>query len=181
MEDQWKIAKYDPAWKDLFWQLGDRLRNTLQETALRIDHVGSTSIAGMDAKPIIDIQISVAVLEDELSYRDKIESLGFQWRSDNPDKSKRYFREVPGSRRTHIHVRRAGSFAEQMTLLFRDYLREHQEEYKKYADEKHRLMKLFAHDRPKYVEGKGPIVWEILHRAHLWSQETGWQPGEPDA
>ncbi|CAM4400610.1 MAG: GrpB family protein [Paenibacillus macerans] len=181
MEDQWKIAKYDPVWKDLFWQLGARLRNTLQETALRIDHVGSTSIAGMDAKPIIDIQVSVAVLEDELSYRDKIESLGFQWRSDNPDKSKRYFREVPGSRRTHIHVRRAGSFAEQMTLLFRDYLREHPEDGRKYADEKHRLMKWFAHDRSKYVEGKGPIVWEILHRAHLWAQETGWQPGESDA
>jgi len=106
--------------------------------------------------------------------------LGFVYRAENSDKSKRYFREATGSRRTHIHVRQAGSFSEQLSLLFRDYLREHEEDCIRYAQEKHRLMELYRLERSKDVEGKGPIVWEILQKANSWSQEIGWQPGNSD-
>ncbi len=181
MENQWRIAPHDPEWRDRFLDLGIKLREALGELAVRIDHVGSTSVPGLDAKPIIDIQISVVDLENVSNYKGKIESLGFQWRSDNSDKTKIYFREVPGNRRTHIHVRRAGSFSEQMTLLFRDYLREHPEDCLRYAEEKRRLMALYINYRPKYVEGKGPVVWSILQKAHTWSMEVGWQPGKTDA
>ncbi|WP_256992706.1 GrpB family protein [Paenibacillus sp. SSG-1] len=111
MENQWRIAPYDPAWRQLFSGLGMKLRGALGEAAVRIDHVGSTSIPGMDAKPIIDVQVSVAELQDVARYRDKIESVGFMFREDNPDLTKKYFREVPGTRRTHIHVRQAGSWS----------------------------------------------------------------------
>lgn len=180
MVDQWKIVAYNPNWKSIFHELGTQLRHSLGDIALRIDHVGSTSIIGMDAKPIIDIQISVADLDDEILYRSSIESLRFVLRQENPDKTKKYFREIPGNRRTHIHVRRYGSYSEQITLLFRDYLRAHAEDCKKYALEKHRLMELYKNDRPKYVEGKGPIIWEILQRAHIWSQDIGWSPEKSD-
>lgn len=180
MEDQWRISKYDPKWKKLFYEIASNLRSSLGDLAVRIDHVGSTSIIGLDAKPIIDIQVSVLNYDDELIYRHKIENVGFVLRKENPDKTKRYFRETPGTLRTHIHVRQAGSFAEQMTLLFRDYLRVHPTDCLKYAQEKHRLMELFKNERPKYVEGKGPIVWEIIQRAHIWSLEVGWKPGTSD-
>lgn len=156
------------------------MRNSLGDLAIRIDHVGSTSIVGLDAKPIIDIQISVLNYDDITSYKTKIESVGFVFREENPDKTKRYFRELPGTRRTHIHVRHVGSFSEQMTLLFRDYLREHPQDCLRYAEEKNRLMELFKNERPKYVEGKGPIVWDIIQKAHNWSQEVGWMPGTSD-
>lgn len=181
MEDQWRIATYDPAWRPMFLETGMRLREALGEKAVRIDHVGSTSIVGMDAKPIIDIQISVSDYDGLLNYKQEIEAVGFVFREENPDNTKRYFREVPGSRRTHVHVRQAGSFSEQMNLLFRDYLRQHPEDRLKYVEEKHRLMALYKDQRPKYVEGKGPMVWSILEKAHIWSQEIGWQPGESDA
>ena len=180
MEDQWRIATHEPEWKNLFMDLASKLRNSLGNLAIRIDHVGSTSVFGLDAKPIIDIQISVFNYDDAMSYKDKIESVGFVFREDNPDKTKRYFREIPGTRRTHIHVRQAGSFSEQMNLLFRDYLRVHPADCLRYAQEKHRLMALFKDERPKYVEGKGPIVWDILQKAHIWSQEVGWKPGMSD-
>ncbi|NOU84712.1 GrpB family protein [Paenibacillus sp. LMG 31460] len=180
MEDQWRIAEYNSEWKDLFHDIGSRLRDSLGNVAVRIDHVGSTSIVGLDAKPIIDIQISVVKLDDDSSYKSKIEENGFKLRKENPDKTKKYFRELPGNRRTHIHVRQSGSFSEQKTLLFRDYLREHSKDCLGYALEKHRLMNLFSNDRTKYVEGKGPVVWEILQRAHSWSQEVGWIPGQSD-
>ncbi|GLX67884.1 GrpB family protein [Paenibacillus glycanilyticus] len=181
MEDQWKIAEHNPAWKKLFLETALILRATLGNHAVRIDHIGSTSVSNLDAKPIIDIQISVTRINELNTYISAIEQHGFIFRGDNPDLTKRYFREVPGSRRTHIHVRQTGSFSEQVNLLFRDYLRHHPEDCLRYGQEKHRLYELYKNEREKYVEGKGPIVWDLIHRAHLWSQETGWQPGESDA
>src|SRR4051812_21697689 len=107
------VVPYDHHWPALFAQLGTTLRNELGETALRIDHIGSTSVPGLDAKPIIDMQISVAAFEPLAAYRLPLERLGYLFRADNPEQTKRYFREAPGQRRTHIHVRRAGSWAEQ--------------------------------------------------------------------
>ncbi|OCT16927.1 hypothetical protein A8709_16775 [Paenibacillus pectinilyticus] len=180
MEDQWKIAKHDPQWKQEFVDLASKLRDSMGDQAIRIDHVGSTSVLGLDAKPIIDIKLSVRDIEDILSYRGKIEKVGFILREDNPDQTKRYFREVPGNRRVHLHVRQAGSFSEQLNLLFRDYLRDHPADCLRYAEEKHRLFELFKNDRSSYVDGKAPIVWDIIHKAHLWSQEIGWKPGLSD-
>lgn len=180
MEDQWRIAPFDNEWSNLFLEVGTKLRNALEHRAIRIDHIGSTSVMGMEAKPIIDIQISINEYDDESSYRHLIERIGFQLRAENSDKTKKYFRELPGNRRTHIHVRQAGSYSEQLSLLFRDYLRCSPEDCQRYIEEKHRLMKLYKNERSKYVEGKGPIVWDILQKAHIWSQETGWRPGKTD-
>ena len=145
MPDPVVIAPYDPEWPDLFSELGSALREVLGQTALRIDHIGSTAIPGLDAKPVIDVQISVASFEPLDAYRVPIESVGFVLRADNPDLTKRYFRERPGERRTHIHVRRAGSWAEQVVLLFRDYMRTHEEDAGRYAELKVRLAKEYSY------------------------------------
>ena len=71
-EDQWRIAAYDPEWRDMFLEMGTQLRKFLGEIAVRIDHVGSTSIIGIDAKPIVDIQISVVDFDSDDLYRHKI-------------------------------------------------------------------------------------------------------------
>lgn len=175
------IAPYDPDWPTLFADLGTSLRAALGDVALRIDHIGSTSVPGLDAKPIIDIQISVRAFEPLDAFRTPLEGLGFVFRASNPDLTKRYFREPPGRRRTHIHVRRAGSFSEQFALLFRDYLRVHGDDAKRYAQVKHRLAKQYGDDRTGYTEAKRPIVWQIIDRAAAWGQATGWQPGPSDA
>lgn len=180
MEEQWIIAKYDPEWKNQFNDIALKIRNALGDLVVRIDHVGSTSIAGLDAKPIIDIQLSVIDFETIINHKSEIEKIGFIYREENADKTKKYFREIPGSRRTHIHVRQSGSFSEQLTLLFRDYLCAHPEDCLRYAREKHRLFELYKDERSKYVEGKGPIVWDIIQKAHIWSQEAGWKPSASD-
>jgi GrpB-like predicted nucleotidyltransferase (UPF0157 family) len=95
--------------------------------ALRIDHIGSTAVPGLAAKPIVDIQISVPAFEPLDAFRVPLVQLGYVFRADNQERTKRYFREPPGDRRTHIHVRRAGSFSEQLALLFRDFMRTHPE------------------------------------------------------
>jgi GrpB-like predicted nucleotidyltransferase (UPF0157 family) len=148
--------------------------------ALRIDHIGSTSIPGLAAKPIIDIQISVATLEPLDSFRDPLEALGYVFRVDNSERTKRYFREAPGTRREHIHVRTAGSWGEQFALLFRDYMRTHPNEAAKYALLKRNLVERYRDERHAYTEAKGPFIWSIMRRATDWSQDVGWEPGPTD-
>jgi GrpB-like predicted nucleotidyltransferase (UPF0157 family) len=181
MPDPIVVVPYTPTWPQLFSKLGAVLREALGETALRIDHIGSTAVPGLDAKPIIDVQISVASFEPLDVYRLPLDRLGFVFRADNPDRTKRYFREKPGTRRTHIHVRHAGSWSEQLSLLFRDYLRTHEKDARRYAELKVRLAQMYREDRSAYTNAKAPFIWEILTRANKWSQESGWQPGPSDA
>ncbi len=181
MPDPIAIAAYDPVWPALFAALGARLRAALGPAALRIDHIGSTAVPGLDAKPIIDVQISVAALEPMAPYGGPLEGLGFIWRADNDDRTKRYFREPPGQRRTHVHVRRAGSWSEQGALLFRDYLRTHPPAAQRYAAAKRALAAQHRDDRAAYTTAKSPVIWELITAADAWSQATGWQPGPPDA
>ncbi len=107
----------------IFAEVGARLREELGEVPLRIDHIGSTAVAGLDAKPIIDVEVSVGSFEPLDDFRVPNKRAGFVHRADNTERTKRYFREPPGRRRTHVHVRRAGSFSEQFALLFREFLR----------------------------------------------------------
>lgn len=176
-----EIFPYDPSWPALFAQLGATLRHALGDVALRIDHIGSTAIAGLDAKPVIDVQIAVASFEPLDAFRLPLERLGYVWRSQNPELTKRYFRESPGQRRTHIHVRREGSWAEQFALLFRDYMRVHPVDASRYAELKYALAAQYGHDRQGYTEAKAPFTWEIMRKADRWSQEIGWKPGPTDA
>jgi GrpB-like predicted nucleotidyltransferase (UPF0157 family) len=138
-------------------------------------------VPGLAAKPIVDIQVSVASFEPLEAFKGPLERLGYAYRADNPERTKRYFREPPGRRRTHVHVRRAGSFSEQWALLFRDYLRAHREAAAAYAAEKRRLAIRFPEDRRAYTDAKVPIMWETIRRADEWAQAQGWQPGPSDA
>ncbi|MGA9840603.1 MAG: GrpB family protein [Thermoplasmata archaeon] len=175
------IVPYDPAWPGLFRSIGTALRTTLGPVAARIDHVGSTSIPGLDAKPIIDIQVSVAHLDPDAPYRLPLEQAGYLWIPDNPDRTKRFFQPSSGSPPSHVHVRPVGCFDEQLNLLLRDYLRAHGEAASEYARVKWELAARFRNDRGGYVRAKEPTVWSLLVRAHDWAQRTGWSPGPSDA
>lgn len=113
-------------------------------------------------------------------YRDRIESCGFAWRPDIPERTKRYFREVPPRPRTHLHVRRAGSLSEQFALLFRDYPRAHQAQAEEFGAAKRSVAHLLLTDRAACVDAKAPLVWKIVREADDWAQLTGWQPGPSD-
>jgi GrpB-like predicted nucleotidyltransferase (UPF0157 family) len=176
-----RIVPYDPAWPARFRELGGELRAALGEVAVRIDHIGSTSVPGLAAKPIIDVQVSVERLEPIDPFRAPLEGLGLVYRPGNTERTKRYFREAPGERRTHIHVRRRGSFSEQFPLLFRDYIRHHRPSAEEYERVKRHCAARFPHDGRAYTDAKGAIIWELIRRADEWAQETGWEPGPSDA
>lgn len=170
-----EIHTYNEEWPLLFKTLEVKLRKQLGQHALRIDHIGSTAVPGLAAKPIIDIQISVQKLEPNAPFRLPLEAMGFVFRANNPELTKRYFRETPGTRRTHIHVRKAGSFHEQLALLFRDYLRTHPADAALYAKEKKRIAEMVQENRAAYSIEKGPIIWTIIQKADHWAKEVGWE------
>jgi len=178
MDDRIVIVDYDSAWPEAFRRLGTRLRTALGPLALRIDHIGSTSVPGLAAKPVLDVQISVASLEPVGTYLPALESVSFRWQADNPERTKRYFREAVGPR-THIHVRAAGSWSEQFALLMRDYLRAQPEEAASYAVLKRELANRLGTDRQAYTEAKDPFIWALMFRANTWTQ-TGWATGPTD-
>jgi GrpB-like predicted nucleotidyltransferase (UPF0157 family) len=176
-----RVVPYDPEWAAMFARQAAELRDALGAVALRIDHIGSTAIPQLVAKPVIDVQISVADFEPLDAYRRPLERLGYVFRADNPDRTKRYFREPPGQRRTHIHVRRAGSFSEQVALLFRDFMRVHADVAAEYAELKIKLAERYSGDRTAYTDAKGPFIWSVIAQADAWAQRTGWMPGPSDA
>jgi GrpB-like predicted nucleotidyltransferase (UPF0157 family) len=117
-----EIAHYDPKWPLLFEQEADRLRAALGDVALRIDHVGSTAVPGLGAKPVIDIQVSVAALEPVDGYRLPLEGIGYTYTT---VPLPYFYRPEVWPHSHHVHVRESGSRDEQRTLAFRDWLREH--------------------------------------------------------
>lgn len=177
------IVPYDDTWPSRFQQLALLMRQALGPVALRIDHIGSTSIPQLAAKPVIDMQISVANFDPLDAYRIPLESLGYVFHPENPELTKRYFRESPGQGMIHIHVRRAGSFSEQFALLFRDYLRTHSDIAEQYAQLKYGLAQQYnrVEDRQTYTEAKEPFIWRVIAQADAWAQLTGWIPGPSDA
>jgi GrpB-like predicted nucleotidyltransferase (UPF0157 family) len=179
--DPIQVVPYDPAWPAMFARQAAELREALGAVALRIDHIGSTAIPRLAAKPVIDVQISVAAFEPLDAYRGPLQRLGYVFRADNPDRTKRYFREPPRQRRTHLHVRRAGSFGEQFALLFRDFMRAHPDVATEYADLKIKLAERYSEDRTAYTDAKGPFIWSVIAQADAWAQRIGWMPGPSDA
>lgn len=163
MNDPIVIVPYNEEWKREFTIIGQSLRHALKDKAIRIDHIGSTSIQGLAAKPIIDIQISVKDLKFLDEYKIPMENAGFVFQENNPELTKRYFREAPGTKRTHIHVRQAGSWSEQFALLFRDYVRKHPSDREQYAKLKYELANDYYLNRDGYVMAKEPFIWEIMN------------------
>ena len=131
-----EIVDHDPRWSDEFAALATELRTALGPLALRIEHIGSTSVPGLAAKDVIDVQVTVAALSTDITHA--MTGAGFAHRADvtadhvppgvtaQPgDWEKLYFQNGPGARRAHIHVRVLGAPNERYPLLFRDYLRAH--------------------------------------------------------
>ena len=181
------VADADPRWAEQFRVIGGVLREGIGDRALRIDHIGSTSVPGLAAKPVIDVQISVATFEPFDALRAGVEAAGFSWRPDNPDRNKRFFSgehrdEIGGVRpRSNVHVRWAGSFSEQCQLLFRDYLRGHPDACDRYAARKRELVRQPWDDVNDYAAAKTDVVWAITYEAYQWEQATGYRPGPSDA
>jgi GrpB-like predicted nucleotidyltransferase (UPF0157 family) len=159
-----EIAPYEEKWSQLFAAWRERLTQALGATAKRIEHVGSTAVPGLAAKPTIDIEVSVDDLEDESRYVPPIEALGVQLR--NRDFEHRFFRPFSGMpREVHIHVCAMGSEWERRHLLFRDYLRANAHAREAYTRAKLAAAVRWRDDRIAYTAAKDDQIRELMAAA----------------
>ena len=169
-----EIVAYDPDWPARFQSWRDRLAGVLGDAALRIEHVGSTAIPDLPAKPVIDILVTVPDPDREASYVPAIESLRIQLRS--RDDLHRYFRPFSGNPRdVQVHVCAAGSSWERRHLLFRDYLRTNESARQAYLAAKLEAAQHWRDDRIAYADAKTDVINRLIARAEIWAIETGWQ------
>jgi len=167
------IVAYDPGWPERFEAWRGRLAGLLGPVACRIEHVGSTSVPGLAAKPIVDIQVSVADMADEDGYRPPCEAAGLQLRFH--DHEHRFFQPTPPRPRdVHVHVCQQGGDWERLHLLFRDYLRTSAAGRDAYEAAKHEAARLWADQGAAYTEAKSDVVLGILDQAEAWAGATGW-------
>lgn len=170
-----EIADFDPEWARRFHSWSERIAASLGSSAIRIDHVGSTSVAGLAAKPVVDIQVSVAELAAEERYVPQLEALGLSLAS--RDDLHRYFRPPAGQPRlVHVHVCAEGGEWQWEHLLFRDYLRAHPEGIQAYAGAKRDAAMIWRDDRWGYTEAKTGIILDLLEQAGSWATAIGWSP-----
>lgn len=182
------IEPYSPSWPREFNRVARRLREILGPRALRIDHIGSTAVAGLAAKNRIDVQVTVADLADA----NPLGAAGFEEftpvadhrppsaEGGEQDWQKRFFTTGDDERRANVHVRVDGRANQRYALLFRDYLREHPASAAAYAELKRRLAAELR-DVQRYADVKDPACDLIMVAADDWARLTGWRVPPSDA
>ena len=163
--DEIEIVEPDPHWPEMFRVEAARLRGALDPAlVIDIEHFGSTAIAGLAAKPIIDILITVRSIVAAQSAITPLLALGYVFWEDNPRNDRMFFvKGMPphGERRTHhVHIMEPGD-ERQGQLLFRDYLRAHPDEARRYAVLKRELAQSHRYDREAYTNAKNDYVASI--------------------
>ena len=169
-ENKLEVVPYDSDWPAAFEAEAIHLRTALGSLALRIDHNGSTSIPGLGAKPIIDIQVSVAVLHPIAAYGDRLEAIGYVHAPDPDDSFCPFFHRPPRWPHSHhVHAVERGGAEERRTLAFRDYLRDHPAAAGEYERLKQDLTKQFAastrDSREEYARAKTLFIERIVAMA----------------
>lgn len=165
-----EIVDYDLRWPGLFDAEAVRIRQALGPIALRIDHNGSTAVPGLAAKPVIDIQISVAALQPLDAYRQPLIGIGYTHVPHEDDAFSPFFHR-PGSwpHTHHVHVVEQGGDEERRTLAFRDYLRGHDDLAREYEALKRGLATQFAASDPdareRYAHAKTEFIERVIASA----------------
>lgn len=162
-----EIVPYDSGWPAAFEAEAVRLRGALGLLALRIDHHGSTSIPGLGAKPIIDIQVSVEALQPLRAYGAPLEAIGYVHVPHADDAFSPFFhRPVDWPHTHHVHVVERGGLEERRTLAFRDYLRENHGDAREYERLKKNLAaQSLASDpesREAYARAKADFIERVV-------------------
>lgn len=179
------IQPYDDRWPAEFAETAHLLRDALGAAALRIDHIGSTAVPGLAAKDVIDVQVTVADLDDPRIARGfaRLGATPTDITADHrpagakPDPAqwtKRYFQAPTTWRRTHLHVRQAGRANQRYALLFRDYLRGSPSAAASYGLVKTALAQQHPEDADAYYAVKDPVCDLVMQAAEQWAAAQRW-------
>ena len=163
------VVPYDPGWPSLFALERLRVEDVLGSRVQAIEHVGSTAVPGLDAKPVIDLMVGVRDIRRADHCIRPLEGLGYSYWAENPNPERMLFvkfANVDRTSRTHnLHVVEMGGELWNDRLVFRDYLRAHPETTREYSRLKHDLADRFRDDREAYIGAKTGFVSAVVERA----------------
>ena len=165
------IVEYDPSWPERFEEEGARIRGVVGPLAVGLEHIGSTAVPGLAAKPILDILLGIPSLERAADLVDPLASLGYEYVPEYEVEipERRYFRKGPSGARTHhVHAVEHGGRFWDRHLLFRDFLRTHPRRAAEYATLKRGLAERYGRDREGYTEAKSDFIRSIEEQALRW-------------
>ncbi|MCC9087678.1 MULTISPECIES: bifunctional GNAT family N-acetyltransferase/GrpB family protein [Bacillus] len=166
-----EVVEFKKEWHEEFHQEKQRLKQIIQKSWIEGHHIGSTSVEGLVAKPIIDILIEVSHIKEIDRKRESFEHLGYQALGENGVKGRRFFQKGGLNRTHHVHVYERNHPDVKRHLLFRDYLRVHPERAASYASVKEQLANQYPEDIQSYMAGKNEIIKEIENEAYHWDRE----------
>ncbi|WP_135853472.1 GrpB family protein [Halorussus salinus] len=163
-----EIAEYDPEWPVRFEREATRMRNVLGETVVSVEHVGSTAVPGLAAKPIVDICPVVTDMDDGERCADLLQQNGY-YRSekDRGDDWIELGRTADDGQEFNVHVRPRNSDAVSRYLLLREYLRDHPAARDEYARIKRAAAEKHPEDVPKYTREKSDFIESVVEKARV--------------
>ena len=165
------VLDYDPKWAEAFLQLSTNIRNVVGDIAVAVEHVGSTSVPGLAAKPIIDMSVVIAAAADLPLTIERLATLDYVHRGDLGVDGREAFFNPPGSPSHHLYVCPEGSLGLRNHLAVRDYLRAHPATARTYGTLKKRLADECGDDIDTYIDGKTDFILEILAKTDLSPSE----------
>jgi len=166
LNDKVRLVAYDPKWPSMFSVAAGKIRSALRERALLIEHVGSTAVQSLSAKPIIDMVLAVEDSADESSYVPPLEEQGFILRAREPAWFQHRFLTLKSDDMVwQLHVFSAECEEIERMLAFRDWLRTHDDDRQRYEDVKNELASRTWKHVQNYADAKSQVVREILGRA----------------
>ncbi len=169
-----ELVEYDPSWPEKFQREKKKIMEAIGKYVVTIDHIGSTAIPFIIAKPVIDIQIGVKTLRDAVHCIPKLEKLGYEYLAsiESLEPNRRLFRKpAEGKKKYLLHMWEHQTEEWENFLLFRDYLREHTETAKEYEFVKKHMAKRFPENEVAYSIGKEGFIQVILQRAKKEKKE----------
>jgi NAD-dependent deacetylase len=162
------VQVYDPDWAERYKAESDRIRGALGDAVIEIEHMGSTAVPGLAAKPVIDISVGLKSLELTGEQVGAMEDLGYEHLGELGLPGRLYFRKGGETSTHHVHAVVWGEEHWMRHLAFRDYLRSHPDEAREYGEAKRRLAAEVDHDWYAYVERKNVFADALFARAWEW-------------
>ncbi|MDU1910409.1 GrpB family protein [Fusobacterium sp.] len=164
-----EVKEHNPEWVCLYLGEAEQIKKIFQDELIEIYHIGSTSVKGLKAKPVIDIMPVVKDINNIDQYNDKFIELGYEPMGEYGISKRRFFRKGGEKRTHHIHIFQITDRENiERHLAVRDYLREHSEDAAAYGELKYELAQKYPKDIEVYCDGKDLFVKNLEKKALAW-------------
>ena len=160
-----KVVPYQKEWAEEFEKERSRILSVRGDSVVAVEHIGSTSVPGLAAKPIIDIGVGIKRLKDADKLIKPLSKIGYKFYKEFQKQRLFVAKGTDDSRTHYLHIMRHGGSKWKNDQIFRDYLRSHPKEVERYAKLKKRLAKKYPNDRQAYSDGKREFIDTLVEKA----------------